>query len=91
MKNHPFQIPNFNTERVESQTRRLLDATKLSRLPSLPRRVLCENCHSMINGRDEFSTAVKLCKSCLGNYANVAAILEKHTVAKIRRNYSEGK
>ncbi len=53
----------------------------------VPPRVVCENCDGRIEDGNEFQAAVKLCRKCLTTYANIAAIIERHTDAKIRRNF----
>ncbi len=86
-----FEVPIFDNERVSSPTRRALEATRLSGLPPIPRPVVCENCGARIETDNEFQFAVKLCRQCLGNYANMAAIIERYTESKIRRNFTGDK
>lgn len=89
MNNPPFQLPGFSRE--TSPTRRLLEETKLSRLPPISRRAVCEHCKGHLETDSEFQNAVKLCRECLRVYANIGTILDRHTDSKIRRNFREGK
>ncbi len=91
-----FQLPQFDggagqqSRAAQSPTRRLLDETKLSRLPSLPRRSACANCGGSLDPTDDFQSSANLCRACLRNYANIGAILDKHTEQKIRKIYQGG-
>lgn len=84
-----FELPNF--DRAASPTRNALEQTRLSRLPPIPRRGICENCRGRLDVGDEFQIAVGFCKPCLRTYAVVGVGVEKYTEAKIRRNYQEAK
>ncbi len=94
MNNSKFQLPEFDggagIARAASPTRRLLEETRLSKLPTLPRRSLCANCGSSLDTTDQYQTTVKLCRGCLINYANIGVILETHTAQKIRKIYQGG-
>lgn len=89
MNNPKFQLPDFS--RTPSPTRKALAEHRLSKLPPFPRRAVCENCKLGLDSTDEFQMKVKICRQCLRTSANVGLILEKYTVEKIRRTYSEAK
>ena len=94
MTNESFHLPKFNggagNSRTASPTQRLLEETRLSKLPTLPRCSLCANCGSSLDTTDQYQATVKLCRGCLINYANIGAILETHTAQKIRKIYRGG-
>ncbi len=94
MNNQKFELPIFDGDagnsRASSPTRRLLEETRLSKLPTLPRRSLCANCGGSLDTTDQYQKTVKLCRGCLINYANIGSILERHTVQKIRKIYRGG-
>ena len=85
MNSRKLEFPDF--DRAESLTRTALDRNRLSHLPPFPRRAVCENCGGRLDTGDDFQESLKLCRECLRNYANIGGIIEKHTEAKIRRNY----
>ena len=93
--NRKFQLPEFDggageQTRAASPTQRLLEKTRLSKLPELPRRSACANCGGSLDTTDQYQTTVKLCRACLRNYAKIGAILETHTAQKIRKIYQGG-
>ena len=85
MKIPTFEMPDL--DRAPSPTRKALDQNRISRLPPFPCRAVCENCGGRLDTSDDFQESLKLCRECLRNYANIGGIIEKHTEAKIRRNY----
>ena len=92
-----FELPTFEMDGAGGKPARrsafsdLLEQSKLSHLPKLPRREPCANCGKSLDPNDEYQTAVKLCRECLKNYAAIGEILDRHAERKIRRNYLEAK
>lgn len=79
--------------------RELLESSKLSRLPSLPRQqtamtekpavVLCVRCETELTGDNQKIKGARVCVDCLSIYATIGTEIDRAADSKARENKIE--
>jgi hypothetical protein len=97
MKNDTTNQPKFQLDFNQSR-RELLEKSKLSRLPELPKQTklgipdfapiqaaaVCVNCGGRLDADDTIQQSVKVCRKCLTQYAVIDRAIDEASKRKRR-------